>query len=97
MSPVIAAFLRNWNDSVDDGFRQRLKPYTPNQPKAPKPCIRCGVPTMRVIWTALWWTEKRSTFDVEWTPYCEACKVLRIAEQEQAFEAKRATRESEAA
>jgi hypothetical protein len=27
VSPVIAAFLRNWNDSVDDTFRQRLKPY----------------------------------------------------------------------
>src|SRR5437773_1176907 len=27
VSPVIAAFLRTWNDSVDDTFRQRLKPY----------------------------------------------------------------------
>ena len=26
-SPVIAAFLRSWNDSVSDDFRQRLKPY----------------------------------------------------------------------
>ena len=27
VSPTIGAFLRNWNDSVDDAFRQRLKPY----------------------------------------------------------------------
>lgn len=27
VSPVIGAFLRNWNDSVDEAFRQRLKPY----------------------------------------------------------------------
>jgi hypothetical protein len=27
VSPVLGAFLRNWNDSVDDEFRQRLKPY----------------------------------------------------------------------
>ena len=27
VSPVLGAFLRNWNDSVDDDFRQRLKPY----------------------------------------------------------------------
>jgi hypothetical protein len=27
VSPSIAAFLRNWNDAVDDTFRQRLKPY----------------------------------------------------------------------
>ena len=27
VSPVLGAFLRNWNDSVDDDFRQKLKPY----------------------------------------------------------------------
>src|SRR5439155_4979907 len=27
VSPVITAFLRDWNDCVDDTFRQRLKPY----------------------------------------------------------------------
>jgi hypothetical protein len=27
--PVIGAFLRSWNDGVDDAFRQRLKPYIP--------------------------------------------------------------------
>ena len=26
-SPVIAAFLRSWNDALDDATRQRLKPY----------------------------------------------------------------------
>ncbi len=26
-SPAVAAFLRSWNDSVDDEFRQQLKPY----------------------------------------------------------------------
>jgi hypothetical protein len=28
-SPVIAAFLRSWNDDLDDETRQRLKPYIP--------------------------------------------------------------------
>jgi hypothetical protein len=28
-SPVIAAFLRSWNDGLDDQTRQRLKPYIP--------------------------------------------------------------------
>jgi hypothetical protein len=28
-SPVIAAFLRSWNDALDDGDRQRLKPWLP--------------------------------------------------------------------
>ena len=27
VSPVIAAFLRSWNDSLDDDARQMLKPY----------------------------------------------------------------------
>jgi hypothetical protein len=27
VSPVIGAFLRSWNDSLDDSSRQRLKPY----------------------------------------------------------------------
>ncbi len=27
VSPVIAAFLRRWNDDLDDATRQRLKPY----------------------------------------------------------------------
>src|SRR5215469_8834907 len=27
VSPVIAAFLRAWNDTLDDQARQRLKPY----------------------------------------------------------------------
>jgi hypothetical protein len=27
VSPVIAAFLRNWNDSLDDETRQILKPF----------------------------------------------------------------------
>ena len=27
VSPVIGAFLRNWNDSLDDADRQMLKPY----------------------------------------------------------------------
>ena len=27
VSPIIAAFLRGWNDSLDDEDRQRLKPY----------------------------------------------------------------------
>jgi len=27
VSPVLGAFLRNWNDSVDDSFRQKLKPF----------------------------------------------------------------------
>ena len=27
--PVIGAFLRAWNDGVDNDFRQRLKPYIP--------------------------------------------------------------------
>jgi len=27
VSPVIAAFLRSWNDSLDDNTRQELKPY----------------------------------------------------------------------
>lgn len=26
-SPAIAAFLRSWNDNLDDETRQRLKPY----------------------------------------------------------------------
>ena len=26
-SPVLAAFLRSWNDALDDETRQRLKPY----------------------------------------------------------------------
>ena len=29
VSPVLGAFLRNWNDSVDDAFRQKLKPFIP--------------------------------------------------------------------
>lgn len=29
VSPVIAAFLRGWNDSLDDETRQQLKPYIP--------------------------------------------------------------------
>jgi hypothetical protein len=28
-SPVIGAFLRSWNDDLDDETRQRLKPYIP--------------------------------------------------------------------
>lgn len=28
-SPVIAAFLRSWNDTLDDDARQQLKPYVP--------------------------------------------------------------------
>jgi len=28
-SPVIAAFMRSWNDSLDQEGRQRLKPYIP--------------------------------------------------------------------
>jgi hypothetical protein len=28
-SPVIGAFLRSWNDRLDDETRQRLKPYIP--------------------------------------------------------------------
>ena len=27
VSPVIAAFMRSWNDSLDDETRQKLKPY----------------------------------------------------------------------
>lgn len=27
VSPVLGAFLRKWNDSVEDEFRQKLKPY----------------------------------------------------------------------
>jgi hypothetical protein len=27
VSPAIAAFLRSWNDTVDNDFRQKLKPY----------------------------------------------------------------------
>jgi hypothetical protein len=29
VSPVLGEFLRNWNDSVDDDFRQKLKPFIP--------------------------------------------------------------------
>lgn len=29
VSPVIASFLRDWNDSLDDAPRQELKPYIP--------------------------------------------------------------------
>ena len=28
-SPVISAFMRSWNDALDDEGRQRLKPYLP--------------------------------------------------------------------
>ncbi len=28
-SPILGAFLRSWNDSLDDGTRQTLKPYIP--------------------------------------------------------------------
>ena len=28
-SPVISAFMRDWNDSLDDEGRQKLKPYLP--------------------------------------------------------------------
>src|SRR5690348_9382060 len=27
--PVLSGFMRNWNDSLDDATRQRLKPYIP--------------------------------------------------------------------
>ena len=27
VSPVLAAFLRSWNDALDEATRQRLKPY----------------------------------------------------------------------
>ena len=29
LSPVLGAFLRNWNDSLDDEGRQKLKPFLP--------------------------------------------------------------------
>ncbi len=29
VSPVLGTFLRSWNDALDDGGRQKLKPFLP--------------------------------------------------------------------
>jgi len=67
-SPVIAAFLRNWNDSLNDEDRQMLKPYIP------KLIGTAGSPEAE---------NRRAWMALDWLARAQAVSWLRLAKLEE--------------